>query len=60
LDDIFLGRQSLLQEVASSILKVKREKKCERRKEKQRQLLRERQSAMGWTNITHTHCFIYF
>jgi hypothetical protein len=47
LDDILLGRQSLLQEAASSTLKVKRERKGERKREKLKQLLRKRESVMG-------------
>jgi hypothetical protein len=46
LDNVFLGRQSLLQEAASSTLKVKREGKDEREREKLKQLLRERESVM--------------
>jgi hypothetical protein len=47
LDDVFLGRQSFLQEAASSTLKVKRERKDERKREKLKQLLRKRESVMG-------------
>jgi hypothetical protein len=46
LDDVLLGRQSLLREATSSTLKVKREGKCEREREKLKQLLRERESVM--------------
>jgi hypothetical protein len=60
LDDILLERRSLLQEAASSTQKVKREGKNERKREKLKQLLRERESVMGWTNILHTYCSIYF
>jgi hypothetical protein len=60
LDAIFLKRQSLVQEAASSTLKVKKEEKYEREREKLKQLLRKRKSAMDWTNILHNHCFIYF
>jgi hypothetical protein len=42
LDDVLLERQSLLQEAASSTLKVKRERKSERTREKLKHLLRER------------------
>jgi hypothetical protein len=38
---------------------VKREEKDEREREKLKQLLREGESVMGWTNILHTYCFIY-
>jgi hypothetical protein len=57
LDDILLERRSLLQEAASSTQKVKRGKKGERKREKLKQFLRERESIMGWTNILHTYCF---
>jgi hypothetical protein len=42
--DVLLGRQSLLQEAASSTLKVKREGKSEREREKLKQILRKRES----------------
>jgi hypothetical protein len=47
LDNVFLGRQSLLQEAASSTLKVKMEGKDEREREKLKQLLREREK-VSW------------
>jgi hypothetical protein len=47
LDDILLERQSLLQEAGSSTLKVKREGKGERKREKLKRLLRMRESFMG-------------
>jgi hypothetical protein len=60
LDDVLLERQSLLQEAASSTLKVKRLEKDEKKREKLKQLLRERESVIGWINILHTYCSIYF
>jgi hypothetical protein len=60
LDDILLERRSLLHEAASSTQKVKRGEKGEREREKLKQLLRERERVMGWTNILHTYFFIYF
>jgi hypothetical protein len=46
LDDILLEKQSLLQEAISSTLKVKREKKDKRKREKLNQLLKEKESVM--------------
>jgi hypothetical protein len=60
LDDILLEGHSLPQEAASSTQKVKKEEKGESEREKLKQLLREIESAIDWTNIFYISCFIYF
>jgi hypothetical protein len=47
LDGVLLGMQSPLQKSASSTLKVKRERKYERDREKLKQLLKKRKSVIG-------------
>jgi hypothetical protein len=47
LDDVLLGKQYFLHEAASSTLKVNREEKDKREREKLKQLLRERENVMG-------------
>jgi hypothetical protein len=49
-----------MQKAASLTQKVKSGEKGERKREKLKQLLRERESVMDWTNILHTYCSIYF
>jgi hypothetical protein len=52
--------QTPLQESASSTLKVKREGKGERDREKLKQLLKERKSVIGWINSSHLLLHLLF
>jgi hypothetical protein len=60
LNDVLIEIQSLLQEAASSALKIKKKRKDKRAKEKLKQFLRKRESVMSWINILHTYYLIYF